>query len=78
MGPILGDYIGTIIGSIPPFPTKHQGEDMLFLLAPALASEGVLHGLRGEFRRARGGTQRLQYPLIKEYSFNHIRDPTTI
>ena len=22
------------------------------------------------------GTQRLQYPLIREYSLNHIRDPT--
>ena len=24
------------------------------------------------------GTQRLQYPLIKEYSLNHTRDPTII
>ena len=23
-------------------------------------------------------TQRLQYPLIKEYPLNHIRDPTII
>ena len=24
------------------------------------------------------GTQRAQYPLIKEYSFNHTRDPSII
>ena len=26
MGTIIGDYIGTTIGSIHPFPTKNQGE----------------------------------------------------
>ena len=25
METFIGDYIGTTIGSIPPFPTKHQG-----------------------------------------------------
>ena len=25
MGTILEEYIGTAIGSIPPFPTEHQG-----------------------------------------------------
>ena len=24
------------------------------------------------------GTQRLQYPLIKEYTLNHIRDPAIV
>ncbi|CAE7889335.1 unnamed protein product [Symbiodinium microadriaticum] len=30
---------------------QDPNRSMVFLLAPALASEGVLHGLRGEFRR---------------------------
>ena len=29
-------------------------------------------------RVAAGGTQRLQYPLMKEYILNHSRDPTVI
>ena len=31
-----------------------------------------------DMRRSKKTTQRLQYPVSKEYTVNHIRDPTTI
>ena len=38
-----------------------------------------MRGLEGRYaKHLERVLQRLQYPLIKEYALNHIRDPTII
>ena len=47
----------------------------------ASVSLRVVSGLEGSqtlLRLVSGSAQRLQYPLIKECSLNHIKDPTII
>ena len=57
-----------------------SGVDLLSVLGSRLRALGLRPSTAFKISNSGAGsrTQRLQYPSVKEYTLNHIRDPTII
>ena len=61
----------------PLLKTEYQEKGTL-IIQGSLMNLAQEVGIQSSAYGARVQPQRLQYPLIKEYTLNHIRDPTMV
>ena len=83
-----GPFVGFQNSTAPPYKkdpkrdqylkTTHVVMVTLFPMTERAAASRTLTEASQKLGRALRLTQRLQYPLIKEYTLNHTRDPTII